>query len=44
MNKAYHIWQLFVVVSVHSWHEANYGYFDILIDMLSLKMGVGGIR
>lgn len=44
MNKTYQIWQLFVVVSVHSWHEANYGYFDILIDMLSLKMGVGGIR
>lgn len=30
--------------SVHSWHEANYGYFVILVDFVSLKMGVGEIR
>lgn len=44
MDKAYDIWQLFVVASVHSWHEANYGYFEILLSLLSFKMGVGGIR
>lgn len=24
--------------------KANFGYFDILVDFLSLKMGVRGIR